>query len=183
MKRYISILRGINVGGKNLIKMADLKSTFEKMGFQRVSTYIQSGNIIFSAKKMQEGELVETIYQFIKKDFGFEIPIIVLTKDGLESIIASNPFAKQLEKDPAFMHVTFLSSKSADFNISEIDSKKHNGEEFFLTDNSIYLYCPNGYGKTKLNNNFFEKKLQVTATTRNWKTTNELLKIAMNPEG
>ena len=179
MNRYISILRGINVSGKNLIKMADLRSSFEKMGFKQVSTYIQSGNIIFFAKQMQEDVIEQTISQHLKKDFGFEIPIIVLTKDALENIIERNPFAKDPDKDPAFIHVTFLASTPGNFNISEIESKKQDGEEFLLTDNSIYLYCPNGYGNTKLNNNFFEKKLQVKATTRNWRTTNELLKIAM----
>lgn len=181
MNRYISILRGINVSGKNLIKMAQLRLTFENMGFQQVSTYVQSGNIIFSGKKIQKSDLERIISEQLKKDFGLEIPNIVLTKDELEKIIAGNPFEKDPEKDSSFMHVTFLASPPVNFNSGEFDAKKLEGEEFSCMEKAIYLYCPKGYGNTKLNNNFFEKKLQVTATTRNWRTTNELFKIAMNP--
>ena len=182
MNRYISILRGINVSGKNLIKMAELRATFEKMDFQHVSTYVQSGNIIFSGKKIEEQNLEQIITQQLKNDFGLEIPNIVLAKDTLQKIIAGNPFAKHPDKDPAFMHVTFLASTPGNFNTGEIDARKLEGEEFYCTDKAIYLYCPKGYGSTKLNNNFLEKKLKVTATTRNWRTTNKLLEIAMNSE-
>ena len=163
--------------------MVDLRSSFEKMGFQHVSTYIQSGNIIFSAKQVQEGVIEQTISQYLKKDFGFEVPIIVLAKDTLEKIIAGNPFTKHPDKDATFMHLTFLASTPGNFNNGEIEAKKLEGEEYYCTNKAIYLYCPKGYGNTKLNNNFFEKKLQVTATTRNWRTTNKLLEIARNPEG
>lgn len=181
MTRYISILRGINVSGKNLIKMADLRLTFEKMGFQQVSSYVQSGNIIFSGKKMQEEEIEQTIFQYLKTGFEFDIPIIVLRKKTLQNIIDSNPMTNHPKKDPSFMHVTFLKTLPGNFNPEEIEAKKLEGEEFYFTEKAIYLYCPNGYGTTKLNNNFFEKKLQVTATTRNWRTTNKLLEIAINP--
>lgn len=180
MNRYIAILRGINVSGKHLIKMADLRSTFEKMGFQQVTTYIQSGNIIFSGKKINENKLEDAISRQLKKDFGFDTPVIVLTGKDLEKVIVENPFVKHPGKKPEFMHVTFLASAPKSFNMEEIEAKKMEKEEIVYRDKVIYLYCPNGYGNTKLNNTFLEKKLQVTATTRNWKTTNELLKIAEN---
>lgn len=181
MERYISILRGINVSGKNLIKMAGLRTSFENLGFPDAITYLQSGNIIFSGQKTPVRNLEQSIHQQINKDFGFKIPTIVLTTESLEKIISGNPFINDPKKDPAFFHVTFLNSTPEKVDIKEIEVKKQDGEEFFCTDRAIYLYCPKGYGNTRLNNNFFEKKLKVDATTRNWKTTNQLLKIALTP--
>jgi uncharacterized protein (DUF1697 family) len=93
-------------------------------------------------------------------------------------VVDNNPFVINPDKDPAFLHVTFLSAKPAKYDSSVIETKKQEGEEISFTDEAVYLYCPNGYGRTKLNNNFLESKLKVTATTRNWKTANELLKMA-----
>jgi len=178
MTTYISILRGINVSGQKLIKMDFLRKSYENLGFGNVRTYVQSGNIIFTEKNIKPDELAQVILQQIKKDFGFDIPVIVLSIDKLKQIIDSNPFLKDNNKDETFLHVTFLSSKPQKVDLNIIKEKKLKGEEIIITDNAVYLYCPNGYGKTKLTNNFLETKLKVGATTRNWKTTNELLKIA-----
>lgn len=180
MKTYISILRGINVSGQKLIKMDALKKAYENMGFRNVITYVQSGNVIFSASENESEKLEQMIYSRIVKDFGFEVPVIVLTAEKLKEVVDNNPFGCDPDKDPAFLHVTFLSSKPGKYNSSAIEEKKQGGEEISFTDEVIYIYCPNGYGRTKLNNNFLESKLKVTATTRNWKTTNELLKMAVN---
>jgi uncharacterized protein (DUF1697 family) len=182
MTTYISILRGINVSGQRPIKMEALRKSYENLGFHNVTTYVQSGNVVFSVKNAKPGELAKKISREIEKDWGFDVPVIVLSVDQLKQIIADNPLAKDNKKDKAFMLVTFLSAKPGEFDSRFIEEKKLNGEEIFITDNAVYLYCPNGYGKTKLNNTFLEKKLSVDATTRNWKTTNELLKIALNNE-
>ena len=108
MKRYIAFLRGINVGGKNLIKMTDLKTSFEKIGYQHVYTYIQSGNIVFTGKEASTKNMETLIFQQIKKDFGIESPTIVRTPKILEKVIAENPFVKDQRKDPLFFHITFL---------------------------------------------------------------------------
>ena len=178
MTTYISLLRGINVSGQKLIKMEALRKSYEKLGFQNVTTYVQSGNVIFSGNKVKPDQLVLSISQQIEKDFGFIVPVIVLTVDKLKQIIDSNPFSKHVNKEPSYFHVTFLSSKPQKIESDKIEEKKLNGEEIAFSDNAVYLYCPNGYGKTKLNNSFLETKLKVKATTRNWKTTNELLRIA-----
>lgn len=178
MTTYISILRGINVSGKKLIKMDALRRSYERLGFQHVKTYVQSGNVIFTIKDMVIADLEKKISQQIEKDFGYTIPIIVLTMDKLKQVIDDNPFLKEPHKDPAFLHVTFLSSKPADYDKKTIADKKRNEEEIIFSDGAVYLYCPDGYGQTKLTNNFLEAKLKVAATTRNWKSTNELLKIA-----
>jgi uncharacterized protein (DUF1697 family) len=178
MTTYISILRGINVSGQNIIKMDALRKSYENLGFQSVSTYVQSGNVIFTGNKAKLDELAQTITLQIKKDFGFDVPVIVLTIDNLKQIIDSNPFLNSSDKDKTFLHFTFLSLKPQKIDFKTIEEKKLNGEEISFADNAVYLYCPNGYGKSKLSNNFLESKLKVGATTRNWKTTNELLKIA-----
>ncbi|MCO5253815.1 MAG: DUF1697 domain-containing protein [Bacteroidetes bacterium] len=176
MTTYISILRGINVSGQKLIKMEALRKSYENLGFRCVTTYVQSGNDVFSGDKAKLDELAQTITRQIKKDFGFDVPVIVLTIDKLKQIIDNNPFLN--DKDKTFLHVTFLSSKPQMIDLKTIEEKKLSGEAISFTDNAVYLYCPNGYGKSKLSNNFLETKLKVGATTRNWKTTNELLKIA-----
>lgn len=178
MTTYISILRGINVSGQKLIKMEALRKSYENLGFRSVTTYVQSGNVIFTLNKAEPDELAQTIIRQIEKDFGFVVPVIVLTIDSLKRIIDGNPFLKDSNKEKAFLHVTFLSSEPQKIDFNTIEEKKQCGEEIFFANSSVYLYCPNGYGKTKLTNNFLETKLKTGATTRNWRTINELLKIA-----
>lgn len=178
MNTYIAILRGINVSGQKIIKMETLKSIFEGLQFDHVHTYIQSGNIIFSAHENDTKGLEVIISSKIEAVFGFRVPVIVLTKNKLEAIIATNPFGDDKSKDPSALHITFLANKPADDAREQIIEKKQAQEELVITDEVVYLYCPNGYGKTKLNNTFIESKLNVIATTRNWKTCKELFKIA-----
>lgn len=178
MTTYISILRGINVSGQKIIKMDALKRMYEKLNFENVQTYVQSGNVIFSVKETDTKVIEKIILSQIEKEFGFDVPVIVLSAKTLETIIENNPFTKDNSKEPQFLHVTFLADNPAEFNKEKIVEKKQAGEEIAFTQNAVYLYCPNGYGNTKLNNNFLENKLKVKATTRNWKTTNELLRLA-----
>ena len=155
-----------------------LKKMYESLGFEEVRTYVQSGNVVFSSKEKNVRKLEEVISSRIKKDFGFEVPVIVLTAGALETIIKNNPLIKDKGKDIAFLHVTFLGDTPSHLNEEGITEKKQANEAIFFSSKAVYLYCPNGYGVTKLNNNFLEKKLAVKATTRNWKTTTELLKLA-----
>lgn len=178
MATYISFLRGINVGGHKLIKMDALRNMFESLKFKDVKTYVQSGNVVFSFNKTDLKELEGSITRQIEKDFGHIVPVIVLTKEKLQKIIEQNPFSKDPEKDSSFLHLTFLADIPKEYNQEIFEKMKQVGEEIQFNENAIYLYCPNGYGKTKLNNNFIESNLKVKATTRNWKTTNELLNIA-----
>lgn len=177
MTTYISILRGINVSGKNVIKMDTLKEMLAILDFKNIQTYIQSGNIIFASTEKDTRKLEARISTQIKISFGFDIPVIVLTLDTLKEIIANNPFVST--KDNAYLHVTFLAEEPKQYDQQILIDKAQADEEFLYSKSAINLYCPNGYGQTKLTNTFIENKLKVTATTRNWKTTNELLKIAM----
>ncbi|MFV0591646.1 MAG: DUF1697 domain-containing protein [Draconibacterium sp.] len=178
MQTYISILRGINVSGKNLLKMAALKQALEQLKFEKVTTYIQSGNIVFQSPEENSERLAETIHHQIQKSFGYDVPTQVFTAKSWKQIIDNNPFVKDKTKDTGFLHVTFLATKPEPFNNQEIFIKKMEGEEIQITSKAIHLYCPHGYGRTKLNNTFLETKLGVPATTRNWKTCLKLLEIA-----
>lgn len=131
-----------------------------------------------STSSKQPKELGEIISSTIETEFGFKVPVIVLKAKTLETIRENNPFAKDDQKDITFLHITFLAEVPNGFDKKSICEKKHSDEEIAFTPNAVYLYCPNGYRKTKLNNNLLEKKLKVQATRRNWKTTTELLKLA-----
>ena len=161
MKTYISLLRGINVSGQKLIKMDALKKAYENLGFRNVTTYVQSGNVIFSASETEPEKLEKIIYNRIEKDFGFEVPVMVLTAEKLKQVVDNSPFVIDPSIDPVFLHVTFLASKPGKFDSSAIEAKKQDGEEISFADEVIYLYCPNGYGRTKLNNNFLDRKSVV----------------------
>jgi uncharacterized protein (DUF1697 family) len=178
MTTFISILRGINVGGHHAIKMDALRKLFNDLGFINVQTYIQSGNVIYQSKKTGTEKINEVIQKSIKHQFGFDVPVITLSLDELTKISESNPFVKDKTKDISFLHVTFLSGKPKDEDINKIKEHDFRPDEFKHIDKAIYLYCPNGYAKTKLSNTFFEKKLKASATTRNWKITNDLINIA-----
>lgn len=179
MPTFISLLRGINVSGQKLIKMNALKTMYRQLDFQNVETYLQSGNVIFRDEKSDPADLAAAISSKIQEQFGFEVPVIVFSVDDLKSIIEANPFNDDLRMDRQFLHVTFLAADPKNIDFEFIESKKSPGEEIVLIKKAVYLYCPHGYGRTKLTNNFLETKLRVGATTRNWKTVNELLKIAL----
>jgi uncharacterized protein (DUF1697 family) len=177
MVTYIAILRGINVGGKRMIKMDALKQLFLSLGFSNIETYIQSGNVIFKSKKLNEDKLANIISEAIKNVFTYDVPTIVKNVDELKNIITNNPFTKDKSKLIEFLHVTFLNAIPTKENVEIITKLDFGDDAFSIIDNAVYLYCPNGYSNSKLTNSFLENKLKVTATTRNWKTCNELLSI------
>lgn len=176
MDTYITILRGINVSGQKKIKMADLQELFESLGFQNVRTYIQSGNVIFRSKESPQN-MVKLIEEKIMDVYGWEVPVIIRNSEELKKISKSNPFIKK-GKDEDRLYVTFLGVKPAAENLKNLDGVDYSPEKYILEGTNIYFYAPNGYGRAKMNNNFFENKLKVKATTRNWKTVNKLVKLA-----
>ena len=178
MTTYIALLRGINVSGHNMIRMDDLKKIFEDLHLLNVRTYIQSGNVVFRSNVAEPVQLAIDIAKRIKSTTGFDVPVILLTKQELQNIISQNPFIQENVKDPAFLHVTFLTSETSQEKVMEIEARKAAGEEFRILGKAVYLYLPHGYGRTKLNNSLFESKLKVHTTTRNWRTILELARMA-----
>ncbi len=175
MKKYITLLRGINVNGKNIIKMLDLKIMFEELGFLNVKTYLQSGNIVFESK-LNDIALIQTkIADKIKNKLNLDISVLVLNQYELIKIYENNPFLR--DKNLDHLYYTFSFSETNELLVEEIRKKAEGEEDFTLDKNIIYLYCPYGYGKTKLNNTFIENKLKMKCTTRNFKTVKSLIDL------
>lgn len=179
MGTYIALLRGINVTGHNKIKMTELKQLFIDSGFREVVTYIQSGNVIFQSEQSDISKIEQSIIKVIEKHFGYSIKVLVVTKSHLAAIFNSNPFIERENIDLTKLYVTLLSNQPEIDGIEQIEELlATNDDAFEVIDKSVYLYCPNGYGRTKLNNNLFEKKLNSSATTRNWKTITKLIELS-----
>jgi uncharacterized protein (DUF1697 family) len=183
MTTYIALLRGINVSGHNIIKMVTLKKLFFGLGYQDVITYIQSGNVIFKSN-LKESFLTiqDTIISAISKQFGYTVNVLVLNKSELLTIYNSNPFlAKDAAMDISKLHVTLLNTEpdmSKKHHIEELVLES--ADEFIIQGKNVFLHCPNGQAKTKLTTNLFEKKLNSSATTRNWKTITKLTELSFN---
>lgn len=177
MNTYIALLRGINVSGQRMIAMKDLKALLIKAGYENVMTYIQSGNIVFKSSETNKKTLAKDIGDIIEKHYNFAVPILVLTAEEVEKIIKKNPY-NDGKKDATKLHVTFLDSMPEKKLLETTRDEKFQSDEFHIDNTIIYLYCPDGYGMTKFSTMFFERKLAVTATTRNWKTLLELEKLA-----
>ncbi len=178
MSIYVAMLRGINVGGQKIVKMENLRSSFEALGFRRVRTYVQSGNVIFEASKTSPDHLSKNIEEKILRDYGFSVPLVLRTSDEMKKIVNHNPFLKEKGIDDSKLHVTFLSELPAEATLRELDALRSLPDQFRMRSREVYLYCPNGYGRSKLSNSAFEELLSVEATTRNWKTVNTLAKIS-----
>ncbi len=177
METYIAILRGINVSGHNKIPMAELRELLTVRGLRDVQTYIQSGNIVFKAAEEDFGALNGKIGDAIQEHFGYQVPVIVLKTNELQQAIAGNPFVRE---DTKYLHITFLADQPSKELADSLPSSPNPLETYTIDGKVIYVYCPDGYGRTKLNNMFFEKKLKVSATTRNWNTCMKLLELAGN---
>jgi uncharacterized protein (DUF1697 family) len=180
MQTFISILRGINVSGQKKILMADLKVLYENLKFKDVRTYIQSGNVIFKSNEpLSDIEFEKKIEDQIFKKYDFHVPVIIRSEDEIRKIIAANPFLKEKNIDPKKLHVTFLSNIPDKENVESIEKMDFSPDKFMISGKEVYLYAPNGYGETKISNTFFEKKLKVKATTRNWNTVNKLSELSV----
>ena len=156
-----AMLRAVNVGGRKLA-MADLRRMVEDLGGQEVATYLQSGNVVFSGPKRLGVELEAVL----RKDLGFEVPVLVRSGPQLAAIVAANPF----DAAGAMLSVTLLAATPPKSAVTAIDPDGFGDDRFVVSGTEIYLHTPGGYGRSKLNNTFWERKLGVQATTRNWNT-------------
>lgn len=173
---FIALLRAVNVGGKNSIKMIDLRKVLSQNNYMDIQTYIQSGNIIFKHKEKDKEKISQNLHEIIKQNFNLDIPVFVYSYRDFLELTATNPFNEESKTEPTKVLVSFILKTPATLNYKEV----LNGivyEQYVTKTNYIFIYCPLGYGKSKLNNNYIEKKLKVKATTRNWKTILKILEI------
>jgi uncharacterized protein (DUF1697 family) len=175
MTRYVAFLRGINVSGQKLIKMEALRQFFEMPGFKNITTYIQSGNVLFDSKETDGEKLRVKIEKQLLGQLGYEVPTIVRSLDEIRTIIKKNPFPASLDGSKK-LYVHFLSDEPVKALHALLQPYKAPEEELRIIGREAYLVTP-GYGNSKLSNALVEKKLGVTATTRNWATVNKVLEL------
>ncbi len=173
MKTWIALFRGINVGGHNLLPMAELRNHFESVGFESVRTYIQTGNVVFDASMETAAPLISKIGKLLKKHYPFQPDFILLTEDELYNAKRMNPFPKAASA-PKTLHFFFLAEPASNADTAALDAAKADEESYALTERVFYLRAPNGVGRSKLAANA-EKYLGVVSTARNYRTVSKLL--------
>ena len=166
MATYVALLRGINVGTGRKVPMHELRALFEELGHSDVRTYIQSGNVVFGAKGTAP-KIRAALEQGLERDFGFEVTVLLRTPAELASALKANPYGEHA-------YVTFLDGSPDRKLVTPLDPKPFAPDEFTVRGSEVFVHCPNGYGRTKINNTFFERKLATRATTRNWRTVSTL---------
>jgi uncharacterized protein (DUF1697 family) len=169
MATYVGLLRAVNVGGRKL-SMADLVRVTESVGGRDVRTYLQSGNVVFRGTKAVASGLAEAL----SDSCGFDVPVLLRTPTDFDRILSGQPF----NVAEAELHVTFLDARPQAGLADAIDTSGHGSDRFVVAGKEVYLHCPGGYGRTKLNNTFWERKLKVRATTRNWRSVRALAEMA-----
>lgn len=177
MTTHLALLRGINVSGHNMLKMEALKTTLESIGFQNVVTYIQSGNVFVDSEDENAAAVGFKIKQEIFKVFGHEVPVVVIGKTDLEACFKNNPFLKASDLDVKKLYVAFVSTSLRSESINDLKISQFKPDEASIDANRIYIKYAVGAGKTRFDQKYIEKKLNVTATIRNWNTVTQLLKM------
>ena len=175
--KHLALLRGINVSGHNMIKMEALKNMLENMGFTGVETYIQSGNVFVTSEEENSSAVGFKIKQEIYKVFGYDVPVIVVTKNDLELCFTNNPFLKEKEVDIKKLYVAFISKELPSSAINELKISQFKPDEAVIDGKRIFIKYTIGAGKTRLDQKYIEKKLNVTATMRNYNTVSKLLEM------
>lgn len=183
MPVVISMLRGVNVGGHNQIKMDALRTLYEALGFEDVRSYVQSGNVIFRARQKNSEALATKIQDAIERAFGFRPAVLVRTTEELKRAVAGNPFAGRRNIEPGKLLVTFLAAEPGPESQSVLDGLKKHPEELHLKGRELYIYFPDGAGQSKLPWSALEKLLKVQGTARNWNSVTKLLEIAEGLKG
>ena len=177
MSTWITILRGINVSGARKLPMKELKDLLETLTCTNVRTYIQSGNVVFESAKLDVGTFGKKVEGAIKQGYGYDVPVLVRSLDEMKRVASTNPYLRKKGIELDKLHVTFLAAEPAKATASAIAGTTFGNDSFELLGREAFVHCPDGYGNTKLNNNWFENKLKVSATTRNWRTVNELVRM------
>ncbi len=176
MPRFIALLRGVNVGGNTMIKMEELRKTFEALGFNNVVSYINSGNLAFDTRKTSETALGVKIEKSIEKDFGKPVKVMVRAQAEIETVLKNNPYEGEFETHKE-MHVLFLKDKLPKDKKEQLLASAPKEERFTVAGREIYCHLPRGVADSFLGRGLFEKKLKVDVTARNWRTVEKLAEL------
>jgi uncharacterized protein (DUF1697 family) len=176
----VALLRGINVGGRRNVPMEDLRALVESAGCENVTTYVASGNVVFRSAPTTPGVLARVLEDRISQEFGLDVAVLIRTAEELNEVALGNPFDGV---DLATLHVTFLAEAAPSGRLETIDPARYLPDAFRPVGRELVVHCPNGYGRTKLSNAFFERALGVSATTRNWRTVQKLAGLARETLG
>jgi uncharacterized protein (DUF1697 family) len=180
MTTFLSLLRGINVGGNRKVKMDDLKTVYEALGLWDVVSYIQSGNVVFKSTDADTEHLQRRIEDGIENKFGFHVDVVIRTLDDLNTIVENNPFQNQPDKESKWVAVMLLAARP-DISAQEALLSTYVGpEEIFFSGKEMYIYYVDGMGRSKLSHSFIEKKLKTTGTVRNWNTILKLQELLLH---
>ena len=177
MTKHLALLRGINVSGHNMIKMDALKKMLENMGFQNVETYIQTGNVFVDSDEDNAASVGFKIKQEIAKVFGHDVPVVMVSKSELEACFKNNPYLKEKDCDTKKLYVAFISKELSPLALNDLKISNFKPDEAAIDSSRIYIKYAVGAGKTKLDQKYIEKKLNVVATVRNWNTVTTLLNM------
>jgi uncharacterized protein (DUF1697 family) len=173
---YVALLRAVNVSGQNKLAMADLRRHLTSVGYRDVTTYVQSGNVVFQLASQPEAGLVRDLEREIHRASRLDVAVLVRTKAQLREIATKNPFLRR-GTQPTTLYVTFLARRPSAAAVTALAARPGGPDQAVVRGREVYLWCPGGYGRTKLNNAFLEKQLDVRGTTRNWKTVTTLLEL------
>ena len=171
MTAFVALLRGINVGGNNMLPMSEFRQLLSTLGCEEVATYIQSGNAVFKHSKTAT-ELSQSISEAVHSKFGFRPSVMVLTDNDFSAVAAANPFMADVS-EPKLLHVWFLGEEAVDADTKRLDEVATESEKYSLTDSAFYLHAPDGIGRSKLGAGV-ERCLGVPATARNWRTVGKI---------
>lgn len=177
MTTHLALLRGINVSGHNMIKMDALQKALENIGFTNVTTYIQSGNVFVNTPEGNPAAVGFHIKQEIFKVFGHDVPVVVIGKEDLLACLKNNLFLKEKEADTKKLYVAFASTILKSERIHDLKMSAVKPDEVSIDESRIYIKYAVSAGKTRLDQKYIEKKLNLTATIRNWNTVTNLLKM------
>ncbi len=185
MPTYLALLRGINVSGKKIIKMEELRNLMESVGYTNVKTYIQSGNVIFGSTTRSKEKVAASVEALIEGHYGFDVTVFILDAKDVEKAVDNNPFVSQREPEGAGskkLYVTFLSEAPSPENMQRLREAPIGHDLIEVVDDVLYFKLQTKASESKLSNNLIESKLKVRATTRNWNVTLKLLELLQKPQ-
>lgn len=176
MNTYIALFRGINVGGHNKLLMQDLRDLMNGLGYQKVDTYIQTGNVVFQAKENDKRVILDNVQAAVEEHHDFKPKVLVLELEEMREAITDNPFPEAVH-EPKSLHLNFLVSEPSNPDLESLESYKEESERFELKGNVFYLHAPEGIGRSKLAGKT-EKLLGIPMTGRNWRTVQKIMELA-----